>query len=66
MRARPPSPSRSRRSVAPPILQHFPPNSAGSRPAAAAISFASALECFVVQGVTPSSAVKNGVSLRWP
>eukprot|EP00965_Chrysotila_dentata_P112365 3714601-Pleurochrysis_carterae.AAC.1 len=62
----PSSPSVSRRSVAPPILQHFPPESAGSRPAADAISFASALESFVVHGVTPSFAVKNGVSLRFP
>eukprot|EP00965_Chrysotila_dentata_P134700 4455697-Pleurochrysis_carterae.AAC.1 len=66
MSARSPSPIRSRKSVAPPILQHLPPNSAGSRPTAAAISLARALEFFVVQGITPSSAVKNGVSLRQP
>eukprot|EP00965_Chrysotila_dentata_P017148 569255-Pleurochrysis_carterae.AAC.1 len=60
MSARPPSPFRSRRSVAPSIRQHLPPKSAGPKPIADAIRFAGALESFVVHGVTPSSAVKNG------
>eukprot|EP00965_Chrysotila_dentata_P141448 4675314-Pleurochrysis_carterae.AAC.1 len=66
MRVRPSSPLRSCKSVAPPMRQHLPPNSLASRPNAAAISLASSRDCFVVQGVTPSFAVKNGVSLRLP
>eukprot|EP00965_Chrysotila_dentata_P101784 3360352-Pleurochrysis_carterae.AAC.1 len=66
MSVRPSSPIRSAMSVAPPMRQHLPPNSFGSRPTAAAISFASARECLVGHGVTPSFAVKNGVSLRRP
>eukprot|EP00965_Chrysotila_dentata_P118505 3917889-Pleurochrysis_carterae.AAC.1 len=69
MSVRPSSSKRSAISIAPPIPQHLPPNSVGSRPALAVISLADARECFVVHGVSHPvrcAAVKNGVSLRRP
>eukprot|EP00965_Chrysotila_dentata_P118891 3931477-Pleurochrysis_carterae.AAC.1 len=55
-----PSPMTSRKSVAPPILQHFPPNSAGSSPHAAAIRFATARDVADDHALRPSASVKNG------
>eukprot|EP00965_Chrysotila_dentata_P077134 2546567-Pleurochrysis_carterae.AAC.1 len=60
------SPSLSRRSVAPPIRQHFPPKSAGSSPHAAAIFFATRRDVADVHGDVPSSSVKNGTRLVPP
>eukprot|EP00965_Chrysotila_dentata_P004476 145618-Pleurochrysis_carterae.AAC.2 len=52
-------------SVAPPILNDFPPNSAASRPSVAAIRRASARESVEVHAA-PSSATNSGVVLGLP
>eukprot|EP00965_Chrysotila_dentata_P115367 3813001-Pleurochrysis_carterae.AAC.1 len=57
------SPSLSRRSVAPPMRQHFPPKPAGFSPRAAAIFFATLRDVFDVHGDASSSSVKKGVCL---
>eukprot|EP00965_Chrysotila_dentata_P075343 2488331-Pleurochrysis_carterae.AAC.2 len=64
--AAPPSPRMSRMSVAPPIRQPFPPKSAGSSPAAAAIAFTTLRESADDHGDTPSSPTKRGVWLGRP
>eukprot|EP00965_Chrysotila_dentata_P121613 4020297-Pleurochrysis_carterae.AAC.1 len=66
MAARPPSPSLSRRSVAPPMRQHFPPNRLGSSPHAAAMRRATFLDVSVDHASSFSSSVKKGLVLGRP
>eukprot|EP00965_Chrysotila_dentata_P257421 6212884-Pleurochrysis_carterae.AAC.1 len=58
-----PSPRMSLKSVAPPMRQHLPPNSAGSMPHAAAMRLASLREVVLDHAEMPSSAVKKGIVL---
>eukprot|EP00965_Chrysotila_dentata_P092801 3064395-Pleurochrysis_carterae.AAC.1 len=48
------------------MRQHLPPNSAGSRPHAAAMRCASRRDVVLVHAATPSSSVKKGVVLLPP
>eukprot|EP00965_Chrysotila_dentata_P136405 4510973-Pleurochrysis_carterae.AAC.1 len=64
--AAPPSPRTSLRSVAPPMRHPFPPNSSGSRPAAAAMAFTTLRESAEDHGDVPSAPTKSGVRLGAP
>eukprot|EP00965_Chrysotila_dentata_P122242 4041266-Pleurochrysis_carterae.AAC.1 len=56
----------SRRSVAPPMRQHFPPKASTSSPTSAVYLLANARESAVANGRDPPSTVKKGVRLGCP